>query len=74
MLKKPTEKSPSKKNTNEALKYSGMAFQLVLVLGVAVFIGQKLDAQFAFEKPYLTALCAILALPLALYSILKDIL
>lgn len=69
------EKSPSKKgNPNMILKYSGMAFQLLIYLGIAVFIGQKLDALWALEKPYLTSLCVILALPLALYSILKDIL
>lgn len=76
MSKKPTEKSPSKKkhNPNEVLKYSGMVFQIVIALAIAVFIGQKLDARFAFDKPYLTALCAIVALPLVLYSILKDLL
>lgn len=75
MSKKQTEKSPPKKeNPNAVLKYSGMVFQIFIALVVAVFIGQKLDAYFALEKPLLTALCAILALPLVLYSILKDIL
>ncbi|MEM6318385.1 MAG: AtpZ/AtpI family protein [Bacteroidota bacterium] len=75
MSKKPTEKSPPKKrNPNDVLKYSGMAFQIALILAVAVFIGQKLDEHFAMETPYLTALCTIIALPVALYSTLKDLL
>lgn len=76
MSKKPTEKLPpkKKKNPNEVLKYSGMGFQLLIILGIAVYIGQKLDAQFSYEKPYLTALCALIALPVALYSVLKDLL
>ena len=72
---KQTEKSPLKKeNPNVVLKYSGMVFQIFIVLVIAVFIGQKLDVYFELEKPLLTAFCAILALPLVLYSILKDIL
>jgi len=51
-----------------------MVFQILVVLGIAVYFGQKLDARFSLEKPYMTALLAILALPLVLYSILKDIL
>jgi len=51
-----------------------MVFQILIVLVIAVFIGQKLDVYFELEKPLLTAACAILALPLVLYSILKDLL
>lgn len=74
MAKKPTEKSPLKSSPNAALKYSGIAFQLVIILALAVYAGQKLDAHFATEKPYLTVLCTIIALPIALYSTLKDFL
>ena len=73
MSKRPTEKS-SHNNPNAVLKYAGMVFQILVVLGIAVYFGQKLDARFSLEKPYMTALLAILALPLVLYSILKDIL
>ena len=75
MPPKQTQKSsPKKENPNVVLKYSGMVFQILIVLGIAVFIGQKLDAYFSLEQPLLTALCAMLALPLVLYSILKDLL
>lgn len=74
MSKKPTEKSSPKRNSNDVLKYSGMAFQLAIILAVGMFLGQKLDAYFATEKPYLTALCTLIALPIALYSTLKDFL
>ena len=75
MSKKQTEKSPSKKpNPNVALKYSGMVFQIFFALAIAGFIGQKLDERFALDKPYLTALLIIIALPAVLYTVLKDIL
>jgi len=47
---------------------------MLFILAAAVFIGQKLDAYFALETPYLTALCTVIALPVALYSTLKDLL
>ena len=75
MSKKQTEKSPLKKeNPNVVLKYSGMVFQIFIALAIAVFIGQQLDAHFGLEKPLITVLFILVALPLVLYSVLKDLL
>ena len=75
MSKKPTEKLPPKKeNPNVVLKYSGMVFQILIGLAIAAYLGRKLDAYFAFERPFLTALFVLIALPLILYSTLKDLL
>jgi len=51
-----------------------MVFQIFFALAIAVFIGQKLDERFGLTKPYLTAVLTIVALPVVLYSVLKDIL
>jgi len=51
-----------------------MAFQMAFILGLGVFLGMKLDSHFGMEKPYLTALCAILAFPVAFYVSVKDLL
>jgi len=51
-----------------------MAFQMAAILGIGVFIGIKLDEHFGTEKPYLTALCAIIAFPIAFYTSVKDLL
>ena len=50
-----------------------MAFQMAFILGLGVFIGTKLDAHFAFDKQYLTALCALIAFPIAFYIPLKGL-
>jgi uncharacterized membrane protein YfcA len=50
-----------------------MAFQMAAIIGLGAFIGSKLDAKFQFEKAYLTAACAMIALAVALYLILKDV-
>ena len=73
-----SKKSPNKKSkpndANSVLKYSGMAFQMAIILGIGVFVGVKLDEHFGTEKPYLTALCAIIAFPIAFYTSVKDLL
>lgn len=56
------------------MRYTGMAFQIVIMLAIGAFIGQKLDAHFGLSKPYLTALSVIVFLFFALYLILKDLL
>ena len=76
VVKKQTEKkkSSSNKNAHAVLKYSGMAFQMLIIIAIGVFIGKKLDEYFALETPYLTILFIILSLPIALYTSLKDLL
>ncbi len=44
------------------MNYSGMAFELVALLLVAVFLGKKLDKWLELDKPYLTLALLILFL------------
>ena len=69
------EKQNSKKNRpiDDALKYSGMAFQLGITLAIGTFAGTKIDQRLQTERPYFTALFAILSLFAGLYLVLKDL-
>ena len=69
----PKQPKKSGKHPNVALKYTGMAFQMALIIGVGVFIGKQLDSYWEFEKAIMTAVCALIALALAFYLILKDV-
>jgi hypothetical protein len=44
----------SQKNVNDYLKYSGMALQFFLLIALAAWAGQKLDAHFNTSKPLIT--------------------
>jgi uncharacterized membrane protein YfcA len=71
----PPENHPKRKQQiDNALKYSGIGLTLAVTMGVGAFIGMRLDNRFQFEKPYLTALCTVLALFAGLYLSLKDLL
>lgn len=63
-----------RKQVDAYLKYSGMAIQMGVIILIGTFAGQKLDACFQTERPYLTVLMALLSIFAALYLTLKDIL
>jgi F0F1-type ATP synthase assembly protein I len=67
--------SPKKKPpVDQYLKYSGMAFQLAIVLVVGAFLGTRLDSYFQTTRPYFAAILVVLALFAGLYLSLKDLL
>ena len=70
-MAKPPEKS--KPSPNVALKYSGLAFQIAVVVGLFAFGGIKLDEHYGTERPYFTAGLALVGVAVALYSALKDV-
>lgn len=55
------------------LKYSGMAFQMGIIILVGTLVGKKLDSYFQTERPYLTVFMALLSIFAALYVSLKDL-
>ena len=58
-------------NNRNWMKYAGMAFQMIATLGVAFFIGYKLD-EYLGSKPICLLLLPLLALGGVFYQILKD--
>jgi len=55
------------------MKYTGMAFQMGIIILIGTFIGQWLDTYFELERPYLTVVCALFSIFAALYIVLKDL-
>ncbi len=55
------------------MKYSGMAFQMVAYIIVGILLGKQLDKYFETERPFLTALCAILFLVAYFIKLVSDL-
>ncbi|HDZ41877.1 MAG TPA: AtpZ/AtpI family protein [Bacteroidetes bacterium] len=53
-------------------RYTGMAFQMIVIIGLMTFVGVKLDERSAGEKPVFTAILSLLGVFAALYTALKD--
>ena len=69
----PTKKD-KKNQLNPYLKYSGLVFQLGLIIGLFTFLGQWLDKKMEMETPWYTVVFSLSGVGLGLYTSLKGIL
>ena len=69
-----SDASKRKATPNVYLKYSGMAFQMGIIILLGALLGRKLDAYFQSPKPWFTLVFSLVAVAAALYISLKDFL
>jgi ATP synthase protein I len=65
--------SNKNQKANQWMKYSGLAFQFLLLIGIGVLVGQWLDSKMENQTPYFTLLLAIIMLCAAMYRMIKDV-
>ena len=65
------KKQPS--SSNKYLKFSGIAFQLAILLFIAIWAGGKVDDMMENTKDYMTALFVVLAFGGFMYNLFKDL-
>jgi ATP synthase protein I len=53
-------------------KYSGMAFQMILIIVCGTFAGKYLDVKIGFQRPTLTIVFALISVGFSLYYVLKE--
>jgi len=64
---------PQKGKINAYLKYSGLAFQLVAVVCLGLYLGRWIDSKIQLEKPVFTMLLVIVFFALFLYKLYDDL-
>lgn len=57
---------------NEILKYAGLATQMIAALGVAIFVGYRIDQWMTWKFPLFTISFPLVSLLFVFYKILKD--
>jgi F0F1-type ATP synthase assembly protein I len=70
MKNKPSD-IPPYKNTNAALKYTGLAFQMLAVIGLGVFAGIQLDRYFRTPDIF-TVILSLLGVVTGIYLAIRD--
>ena len=62
------------KNSNNSLlwKYAGFATQLIISLGLAVYIGLTIDEKLAFNQPLAVWVLPLLVIVALIYKVIKD--
>lgn len=68
----PSEKKKLKQQYNSYLKYTGLAMQMVVTIGVAGYIGYWLDKLLGWRFPVFLLLFIIAALGGIIYGIIRS--
>lgn len=55
------------------MKYSGLAFQMLIVLGLAAYGGMRLDAYVGNKNPWFTILFMVLGVVGSIYKIIVSV-
>ncbi len=77
MKKKPSNKLDSekkKRQLRETARYSGLAFQMIVIILLVLFAGMQADKYLENDFPGFTVFGAFLGVILSLYISLKDFL
>jgi F0F1-type ATP synthase assembly protein I len=60
-----------KKQPQNFAKYTGIAFQMLAIIGLFIFIGYQIDQSQARSKPIFTAILGLLGVVLSLYQVIR---
>ena len=61
------------KQENAVLKYAGLATQWMVMLGLGVWGGMKIDKTLGLSLPVFLVLLPLIALIVSLYSLIKSL-
>ena len=75
MKKKPDKKflKDGLSSSREFIKYTNIAFRMIIIILVGVFAGVKLDAYLNMETSIFTLIFSLSAVILAMYVIIREI-
>ena len=69
----PKNKDNNENRVNNYIKYSGLGFQMIAIIGAMTFAGYKLDDHYKHTTPWLTAALALSGVFISLYIVIKSI-
>jgi len=61
------------KQPNSFIRYSNLAIQMGLIIGLFTWTGFKLDEYFKTREPYLTIILSLTGIGVSLYLVIKDV-
>ena len=67
------EESETGREINSYAKFSGVAFQMIAVIGVFAFAGYKIDESMAHRVKWVTAVLSLIGVFIALYIVIRSV-
>lgn len=69
----PSDDGDNQKQTNALAKFSGIAFQMIAIIGVFAFAGYKIDQLAANQTKWVTAILSLAGVFIAMYLVIRSI-
>lgn len=69
----PTESNDPRKTRADFVRYSGMAFEMLAIIGGGIWGATLLDDYFQWSQPWFTIILSPLSVIIALIVVLKDL-
>ena len=67
------KKTPKNESSNKYAYYSGLGFQMAATIGIATYIGHRIDESNGAEKPIWTAILALLGVGASIYLVIRSV-
>ena len=58
---------------NAFARFSGIGFQMIIIIGLGVYGGVKLDQSYPNKYSIFSVICSLLAIGIALYFVIKQV-
>lgn len=68
-----SQPSKNRRTAHNILRFSGLAFQLAILIALAVWGGGKLDSYMNNSTKYMTALCVVIAFTGFMIALFRDL-
>jgi predicted MFS family arabinose efflux permease len=61
------------KNTSTYLKFTGMAFQMIAIIGIFTYAGYKIDESAGHHVKWVTAALSLIGVFISIYVVIKSL-
>jgi hypothetical protein len=72
-MAKDGQKESNNNSGNSYLKFTGMAFQMIFIIGLFTFAGYKIDESANHHTKWVTAALALTGVFISLYLVIRSI-
>lgn len=69
----PTHEPNNPRETSNALKYTGIAAQMIVVIGLLTFAGYEIDQHFHHTTAWATAVFSLIGVGASLYLVFNSL-
>ncbi len=67
------QEKKGKGQLNTYARFSGIGFQMIVIIGLGVYLGIKLDENYPNDYSLFTIILSLISIGIALYSVIKQV-